>query len=127
MRAVKIYGLEVNPYHIWQATPWTWLVDWVTNIGSYIQRMSDSLEDQVAAAYFYITAHKTVERTFTVKLPFVTGLKTLSFVRSYTAKQRVSADSPYGFRTSWDSLSPERLAILGALGITRHGLEGHGR
>jgi hypothetical protein len=127
MRAVKIYGLEVNPYHIWQATPWTWLVDWVTNIGSYIQRMSDSLEDQVAAAYFYITAHKTVERTFTVKLPFAAGLKTLSFVRSYTAKQRVSADSPYGFRTSWDSLSPERLAILGALGITRHGLEGHGR
>jgi len=123
MRYVKIYGLEVNPYHIWQATPWTWLVDWVTNIGSYIQRMSDSLEDQVAAAYFYITAHKRVERTFTVKLPFAAGLKVLTFVRSYTSKQRVSADSPYGFRVSWDSLSPERLAILGALGITRHGPE----
>jgi len=121
MRYVKIYGLEVSPYHIWQATPWTWLVDWVTNIGSYIQRMSDTLEDQVAAAYFYITAHKTVERTFTVKLPFANGLKTLSWVRSYTSKQRVSADSPYGFRVSWDSLSPERIAILGALGITRYG------
>jgi len=126
MRYVKIYGLEVNPYHVWQATPWTWLVDWVTNIGSYIQRMSDTLEDQVAAAYFYITAHKRVERTLTVKLPFTSGLKTLSFVRSYSSKQRVSADSPYGFRVSWDSLSPERLAILGALGITRHGLAAHG-
>jgi hypothetical protein len=122
MRLVKIYGLEVNPYHIWQATPWTWLVDWVTNIGSYIQRMSDTLEDQVAAAYFYITAHKTVERTMTVELPFVNGLKTLTFTRSYTSKQRVSADSPYGFRVSWDSLSPERLAILGALGITKNGV-----
>jgi len=120
MRAVKLYGLEVNPYHIWQATPWTWLVDWVTNIGSFIQRMSDTLVDQVAAQYFYITAHKRIERTLTVKLPFANGLKTLNFVRSYSAKQRVSADSPYGFRVSWDSLSPERLAILASLGITRH-------
>jgi hypothetical protein len=120
MRAVKLYGLEVNPYHIWQATPWTWLVDWVTNIGSFIQRMSDTIVDQVAAQYFYITAHKRIERTLTVKLPFANGLKTLNFVRSYSAKQRVSADSPYGFRVSWDSLSPERLAILASLGITRH-------
>jgi len=121
-RAIKIYGLEVNPYHIWQATPWTWLIDWVSNVGSFIQRMSDTLEDQVAAAYFYITAHKMVERTMTVKLPFVNGMKTLVFRRVYSAKNRVSADSPYGFRVSWDSLSPERLAILGALGITKNGL-----
>jgi hypothetical protein len=127
MRYVKIYGLEVSPYHIWQATPWTWLVDWVTNLGSMIQRLSDTLEDQVAAQYFYITAVKTVKRTLTVKLPFTSGLKTLAFTRSYRAQQRVSADSPYGFRTSWDSLSPERIAILGALGITRHSWEGHGR
>jgi hypothetical protein len=118
-RAIKLYGLEVNPYHIWQATPWTWLIDWVTNLGSYIQRMSDSLEDQVAAQYFYITAHKRIVRTLSVRLPFANGLKVLNFERSYTSKQRVSADSPYGFRVSWDSLSPERLAILGALGITR--------
>jgi len=126
---IKVYGLEVNPYHIWQATPWTWLVDWVTNLGSFIQRMSDTLEDQVAAQYFYITAHKRVERTLTVRLPFAAGLKVLSFVRSYSAKQRVAADSPYGFRVSWDSLSPERIAILGALGITRSGepLGFHGR
>jgi hypothetical protein len=77
----------------------------------------------VAAAYFYITAHKTVERTLTVKLPFASGLVTLNFVRRFNSKQRVSADSPYGFQLSWDSLSLERLAILSALGITRHGVK----
>jgi hypothetical protein len=121
-RAWKIYGMEVSPYHIWQATPWSWLVDWVTNLGSYIQRLSDTLEDQVAALYFYITCHKSVERTMTVNLPLTNGHKVLTFTRSYSSKQRVSADSPYGFHVSWDALSPERLAILGALGITKSGL-----
>lgn len=124
MRAIKIYGLEVNPYHIWQATPWTWLVDWVTNIGSYIQRFSDDLEDEVAAAYFFITARCTVERIFTIKLPFYSGLETLQFKRRFISHQRVSADSPYGFSLSWDNLTPRRLAILAALGITRKNYHG---
>jgi len=120
-RAMKIYGAEISPYHIWQATPWSWLADWVSNLGAHIQRLQDSIEDQVAAAYFFITAHKSIERTMTIKLPFSTGLVTLVFKRSFASKQRVSADSPYGFRLSWDDLSPKRLAILGALGITRKG------
>lgn len=119
MRYVKIYGLSVNPYHIWQATPWTWLVDWVSNLGSFVERLSDIIEDRVAAAYFYITSRKTVKRRMEIHLPFVTGHQTLVFERSYRSKQRVSADSPYGFSLSWDDLSPRRLAILGALGITR--------
>nr|QDH91527.1 MAG: hypothetical protein H2RhizoLitter491068_000001 [Leviviridae sp.] len=120
-RAMKIYGAEVNPYHIWQATPWSWLADWVSNLGAHIQRLQDSIEDQVAAAYFFITSHKSVVRTMTIRLPFVTGLVSLSFERSYFSRQRVSADSPYGFRLSWDDLSPKRIAILGAIGITRKG------
>jgi len=119
MRYIKIYGLNINPYHIWQATPWTWLLDWVSNIGSYIERLSDSAFDSVAAAYFYITAHKKVSRRMEIRLPFVDGFKTLEFERSYTSKQRVSADSPYGFNLTWENLDPRKLAILGALGITR--------
>jgi len=121
LRAMKIFGAEVNPYHIWQATPWSWLADWVSNLGAHIQRLQDSVEDQVAAAYFFITAHKVIEREMTVRLPFASGLVQLVFRRSFASKQRVSADSPYGFRLSWDNLSPKRLAILASLGITRQG------
>jgi len=126
MRAVKIYGLSVSPYHIWQATPWTWLLDWVSNIGSYLQRFSDTLEDEVAASYFFVTAHRTVERIFTIKLPFYSGLETLVFKRRFVSKQRVSADSPYGFSLSWDRLDPRKLAILASLGISRNSFT-HGR
>lgn len=119
MRYRKIYGLTISPYHVWQSTPWTWLVDWVSNLGAFVERMSDTLEDQVAAAYFYITSRRTVRRRLEINLPWHDGLQTLSFERSYRSKQRVSADSPYGFSLSWDALTPRRLAILGALGITR--------
>jgi hypothetical protein len=125
MRYVKIYGLEVSPYHVWQATPWTWLSDWVFNLGAYIERMSDTYEDQVAAAYFYITAHMHKRQVFEIKLPLAEGLKTLTFERSFSSKQRVSADSPYGFQLTWDNLSPKRLAILAALGITRKSYATH--
>jgi len=120
LRYIKIYGLEVNPHHIWQATPWTWLVDWVSNLGDYIERLSDTLEDQVAAEYFYVTARKSVVRKLEISLPLHSGLRVLTFERKFESKQRSSADSPYGFNLTWDNLSPRRLAILASLGISRN-------
>jgi len=120
MRYIKIYGLEVNPHHIWQATPWTWLVDWVSNLGSYVERLSDTLLDQVAAEYFYITAKRRLVRTIEISLPLHSGLRVLKFERSFESKQRASADSPYGFNLTWENLTPRRLAILASLGITRN-------
>jgi len=120
LRYIKLYGLEVNPHHIWQATPWTWLVDWVSNLGDYIERLSDTLEDQVAAEYFYVTARKFVTRRLEIALPLHSGLRVLTFERTFESKQRSSADSPYGFNLTWENLSPRRLAILASLGITRN-------
>jgi len=120
LRYIKIYGLEVNPHHIWQATPWTWLVDWVSNLGSYIENLSDTLLDQVAAEYFYVTAKRMVSRKIEISLPLHSGLRVLTFERKFESKQRSSADSPYGFNLTWENLSPRRLAILASLGITRN-------
>lgn len=119
MRYVKIYGLSVNPYHVWQATPWSWLVDWVSNVGAFVERLSDIATDHVAAAYFYITAKRVIKRRMNIHLPLAQGHRILTFERTFISKQRVAADSPYGFHLTWDALSPRRLAILAALGITR--------
>jgi len=118
-RLIKIYGLEVNPHHLWQSIPWTWLIDWFSNVGDYVERLSDTIEDDVAAEYFFITSHKNLVRTMEIVLPMVNGTLTLVFKRTFSSKQRVNADSPYGFSLSWDDLSPKRLSILASLGITR--------
>lgn len=115
----KLYGLKLNPYHIWKIIPWSWLVDWFLPVGSKIQRLTDFYEDSVAAAYFFVTCRFIKSRTIEIKLPLVTGHKTLRFTRAFASKQRVSADNPYGFGLTWDQLSPKRLSILSALGITR--------
>jgi hypothetical protein len=119
MRWVKIYGLEVSPYHIWQAIPWTWLADWVSNLGSFIERLNDTLMDSIAFQYLFQTVVYQKTQKIEVRLPFKSGTQTMSYFTSYYSKQRTNAASPYGFRLGWDNLSSTRLAILGSLGITR--------
>jgi hypothetical protein len=55
--------------------------------------------------------------TKTCHLNFYSGLLTLNFQRRLLTKQREVADSPYGFNTPWNSLSPRQWAILGAIGF----------
>jgi hypothetical protein len=119
MRWITISGLRPTPSNIYKIIPWSWLADWVSSLGTQIQAISDSAIDSVAAAYFYITSHLTKIRTFEIDLPFVAGFQRLKFETKFECKQRVSADSPYGFNLTWDQLSPKQLAILGALGISR--------
>jgi hypothetical protein len=40
--------------------------------------------------------------------------------RKIEVKQRNEAGSPFGFDSPWETLSPWRLAILAALGISKH-------
>jgi hypothetical protein len=119
MRYVTISGLRPTPSNIYKGIPWTWLADWVSNVGARLERFSDDIIDSVAAEYFYITCHKEITRTMSCILPLCSGTINLTLTKSISTKQRVSADSPYGFRLTWDNLTPKKLAILGALGITR--------
>jgi hypothetical protein len=34
--ASLVNGLQVTPYLLWQTLPWTWLIDWFSNIGDWI-------------------------------------------------------------------------------------------
>jgi hypothetical protein len=120
MRYITTSGLRPTPSNIYKAIPFTWLADWVSDLGNRIERLSDLVFDDVAAEYFFVTVHKTQTQTLSVELPFFTHPITFFFTRSFESKQRVSADSPYGFRLTWDDLSPRRLAILAALGITHN-------
>jgi len=121
-RSLALFGARVNPYHIYQAVPWSWLVDWLTPVGHDLQVLQDSIQDNLAAKYLYTTFHSTEEIEFKQYVPFNSasgGPRTLSWSRSFETKQRQEAGSPYGFDLTWDELSPKQLAILAALGILR--------
>ncbi|DAD52089.1 TPA_asm: maturation protein [ssRNA phage Gephyllon.3_18] len=119
LRQIDIYGLRINPYHLYQVIPWSWAIDWVTNAGDYVRNFSDMIDDSLTAVYFYVMANKTVRKTVSYEIPFHSGPVSLSFSRNWEMKQRLGANSPYGFSLTWKDLSPRQIAIAAALGITR--------
>lgn len=118
-RLLTLYGARISPALLYKVTPWSWLIDWFTNLGSHITRLEDFVNDGITARYLYVMRSEEKIFTKTCVLNFYSGPVTVNFQRRLTLKQREVADSPYGFNSPWNSLSPRQFAILGALGISR--------
>jgi len=118
-RQMTMYGLRISPSNVWRATPWTWLIDWFTDFGSVMDRITDWALDSIACRYLFLMRHDI--RTVTLKqvLPMRGGDVIVSWDRLVDAKIRRGSDSPYGFGLSWSGLTARQLAILSALRISR--------
>lgn len=119
MRHLTIAGFRVNPSNLYAATPWTWAIDWISNVGDHVDHLSDIWADSIANKYLYVMQHKKTVRKIIQTLPFVSGTVPLTFSRIIESKQRQEGSSPYGFSLSLSDLTPRQLAIAGALGISR--------
>lgn len=122
-RQIALHGARATPVNIYKAIPWTWLIDWVSSVGQTFQAVQDASLDGMAAKYLYLTHHQTKLQRFKQVLPLGAangGKRVLTFTRLIDIKQRKEADAPFGFGLTWDKLSPKQLAILAALGISKH-------
>lgn len=118
-RQITLYGARISPSHIWKALPWSWAADWMSNVGSLIQRHDDELLDGMVAKYLYLM-HHTMTRIRSFHLfNFWSGAKAVEFHRQIDVKQRRNADSPYGFVLGKD-LSSTQWAIIAALGLSKN-------
>lgn len=115
----KLYGLSLNAEVVWNLVPWTWLIDWFGNIGDVISSLDTGWADNLTCKYAYMMGTDSTVITHNCTADFALGGSvSLGTELRYISKQRVAA-TPYGFAVSYDSLSPRRLAILAALGISR--------
>jgi len=118
-RHMAMYGARINPSNIWRATPWTWLIDWGLSVGRNIDALTAYVEDGVVCKYLFLMHHTVKRQVLNIRLPVERGDVTLSFVNVVDVKLRRGVDSPFGFGSPWETLSPWRLTILGALGISK--------
>lgn len=113
-----IYGLEPSPSLVWELTPWSWLIDWWSNVGDVLANVSSAALDNLVSTYaYYMEHHKsvsTVVQTFNVSHQVIT----LPLVATREIKARWPA-SPYGFGITSDDLSGSQKAILVALGLSK--------
>jgi len=117
-RLLTLYGANVNPSVLYKVTPWTWLGDWFTNVGSTIDNASAMATDSLVAKYMYLMSHEV--NTFQID----------SIINTYPSPARCThsriidvkhreTGSPFGFGLSMSQLTDKQLAIIAALGISR--------
>lgn len=120
----RIFGARVTPSVVYQAMPWSWLIDYFTDLGQFLKAVSPGVADNLVCDHAYIMAtRRSVERSTGTE--FVTTSKSGEHFRAvqgwcereFTWKARYLA-SPFGFGFK-DNLNPKQVAILGALGLSR--------
>jgi len=118
----KLYGTTFTASTAWELLPWSWLVDWISDVGSIAKVASAFQKDGLVLRYGYVMCES--ETTVTYR---ATGLQTPTGVwnpgavvttfRS-TRKERIRA-TPYGFGLNPASFTAGQWSILGALGMTK--------
>jgi hypothetical protein len=119
--ANHLLGVRMDVNLLWELTPWSWLADWFTSIGSSIALMNDINQDNLVIAYGYLQRESIVTIDFQHDGAVATGsgpTPPCSLYYKKVQKERVRA-TPYGFGVDLSSLSESQAAILGALGLTK--------
>lgn len=118
-QALTLTGLRITPTALYNVIPWTWLLDWVTNVGDYIDELTGIWEDQIVNHYCFVMQSKEVQRRFVVFLPFHDSPLNLTFTRLRSSKERGKGSSPFGFDLDVSNLSMRQLSILAAIKTSR--------
>jgi len=121
-KAKHLLGLRITPDTLWNLAPWTWLADYVGNVGPVLGVLGSMQDGDLVMRYGYLMQ----EAKFQTEVKHY-GITTAggSFLPSeITGRVRVSrktrlSASPFGFGLDWQGFTPRQLAVLAALGITR--------
>jgi hypothetical protein len=117
----RIRGQHVTLSTVYNAVPWSWMVDWFTGLGHLVENLNPGVADRCAAEYFYVmrSTETLVRRTSTGKFDTGGGTTTVSCTSTgrHFTKSRLPGD-PFGWGTLDTSLSATQWGILGALGLS---------
>lgn len=119
-----LFGAVPTPETVWELMPWSWLIDWFSNVGDVISNISAHAIDNMAADYAYVMRENTwrwstVTTSYLATFPDGAPITaSASFERFLETKTRISG-SPFGFGLQLRDLSGSQLAILAALGLSR--------
>lgn len=129
-----LFGALPSPETLWEVLPWSWLIDWFTNVGDIYANVSPGAVDNLVLGDSFIMKHYTWERTCTAScwhsaLPLGADPKlrsgwpalnaTYASSEKHEIKARVSSGNPFGLGFKMIDCTAGQLGILAALGISR--------
>jgi len=117
--ANKLYGVRITPELVWNLSPWSWAVDWVSNVGDLAHNVSAFQSDGLIMRYGYIMEETSATNTYALDVHLKSGA-TYNLEQSFTTVSKIrKRATPYGFGLSYDGFSVRQWAIIAALGLTR--------
>lgn len=121
-RLDRLYGLQPGVDTLYQLTPWSWLVDYFSNLGDVIENINAFSADGLVMPYGYVMAETKVITQSRLDFRAWDGTKfapeTVFDSVETTAKRRLPA-TPFGFGFLDEDLTPKQWSILAALGLSR--------
>jgi hypothetical protein len=118
-RLSTIAGTDITPELVWKITPWSWCVDWFSNVGSVISAATAAGNDGVVSKNVFLMAAYTREIVLQQEINMLDRPLSFEFIRSIDTKQRGYALTPFNFGLLPGQLSAKQYSILGALGLSR--------
>lgn len=117
-----LYGLVPGVDTLWELQPYSWLVDYFSNVGDVMKNITAFTQDGLVMPYGYIMRQQSVDVTYSLNCEVYQNggfqKTTIADSISYTIKQRRLAN-PFGFGVLDGDLSLRQTSILAALGISR--------
>lgn len=122
-----LLGTRITPEVLWDATPWTWAVDWYSNCGDVVHNISEFMSDGLVMSYGYMMERKTASTLYHGEGTYLgyaaSGPQPLipyssDAILGYETKVRIPA-SPFGFGLEFGQMTERQIAISAALGISR--------
>lgn len=123
-RALKtLMGFDVTPKLVWEIMPWSWLVDWFSNVGDVISNLVENAAENLVADYAFIMRERRLKQYTVAQYTLAKRWGGTQAVRASHSLEQLEQyrdrANPFGFAADWSTLSNSQLSILGSLGITR--------
>lgn len=108
-----VFGLSIQAEDVWNIIPWTWLVDWTTNVGEYLSAHNNRVPALPS------TPNIMTQKTTNIRWQRLgsSWIKGGDGVASYETKERALSNGTVEAYLPF--LSSRQLSILGSLAITR--------
>lgn len=124
-----LFGALPTPELLWNVLPWTWLIDWFSNVGDCLSNMSVNAVDNLICRYSFVMRHTATETEYATHVVHPASQTstniwpkvdhTLTGRVFDESKLRMGGGNPFGLNVQFGDLSAYQLGILGALGLSR--------
>nr|QDH91371.1 MAG: hypothetical protein H2RhizoLitter491512_000003 [Leviviridae sp.] len=122
LEAKRVFGLDLTPEVLYNLAPWSWALDWITNVGDVIHNITQYIQYGQVMRYGYIMENTistdiySYQQTGQGDREITRPVLPMMVLRTETKKRRGA--NPFGFGLTWDGLTATQQAIAAALGLS---------